>query len=237
LELVKAGHRFQCAIDVATGKATLSISGLDSFRPTAATSMRGPGTYHVRFANVDDQLTLWVKGSGAWSGERVAQFDAPTTYSVPGSDRPQPADLVPVGVASRGAALRVDHLRIFRDIYYIADRNSHDLITDFERVHFPYRPLSQESVAQFLSTPEQWEVFDKRQTVEFSLDADQFLALGDNSAESRDSRLWGDEYYVRRDLLIGKAFFIYWPHSWDELPYFHVFFPFFPNFARMGFVR
>ena len=245
LELVKAGHRFHCAIDVATGKATLSISGLDSFRPTAATSIRGPGASRVMLANVDDQLTLWVKGSGAWSRECVAQFDAPTTYSLPGSDRPQPADLVPVAVGSRGAALRVDHLRIFRDIYYIAAKSPQDsyVISDFDRFHSPYGPdsqMSQESVADFLSTPAKWDAFDRRRPwgdVEFPLDADQFLVLGDNSAESKDSRLWGKEHYVRRDLLIGKAFFIYWPHSWDEIPYFHVFCPFFPNFARMGFVR
>jgi signal peptidase I len=36
---------------------------------------------------------------------------------------------------------------------------------------------------------------------------------------------------VHRDLLIGKALFIYWPHSWDWPV------PLFPNFARMGFVR
>ena len=51
---------------------------------------------------------------------------------------------------------------------------------------------------------------------------------GDNSSNSQDSRLWvmdarrlgksGNEFYVTRDLLIGKAFFLYWPHSWDEIP-------------------
>ena len=56
--------------------------------------------------------------------------------------------------------------------------------------------------------------------------AKQFLMLGDNSAASKDSRLWEQdseypggpplEYYVRRDLLLGKALFIYWPHSWDK---------------------
>ena len=43
---------------------------------------------------------------------------------------------------------------------------------------------------------------------------DQFFALGDNSPQSKDSRLWETRntgYYVERDLLIGKALFIYWP--------------------------
>jgi hypothetical protein len=39
-------------------------------------------------------------------------------------------------------------------------------------------------------------------------------------------------------LLIGKALFIYWPHSWDRLPYFNsIPCPYFPNFTRMGLVR
>ena len=185
-------------------------------------------------ANVDQQLTLWVNN-------RVVRFDAPTAYDSLGDEQPQQGDLFsPVGVASRGAALRVDHLKIFRDIYYIADRDdqgAHYLITDFDREHFPYRVLSQDSVAGFLSTPAEWDAFRWRREVEFHLDADQFLVLGDNSAESKDSRLWGREYYVKRDLLIGKALFIYWPHSWDRIPYLHIPFPLFPNFARMGFVR
>jgi hypothetical protein len=35
--------------------------------------------------------------------------------------------------------------------------------------------------------------------------------LGDNSAWSKDGRLWGDNYWVPRELLIGKALFTYWP--------------------------
>jgi len=42
---------------------------------------------------------------------------------------------------------------------------------------------------------------------------------------------------VPRDLLIGKALFIYWPHSWNRIPYVNIPFPFFPNFGRMGLVR
>jgi len=54
--------------------------------------------------------------------------------------------------------------------------------------------------------------------------------LGDNSAKSKDGRLWGREFWVPRDLLIGKAMFIYWPHSWDRIPYVNIPFPYFPKF-------
>ncbi|NLF10120.1 MAG: hypothetical protein GX594_19395, partial [Pirellulaceae bacterium] len=74
--------------------------------------------------------------------------------------------------------------------------------------------------------------------VDFDLEEDQFFVLGDNSAFSKDSRLWGhDNHYVPRELLIGKALFIYWPHSYDRIPYLDIPFPFFPNFKDMGFVR
>ena len=70
------------------------------------------------------------------------------------------------------------------------------------------------------------------------MEPDQFFVLGDNSAKSKDGRLWGhDNYWVSRDLLIGKALFIYWPHSWNKIPYVNIPFPYFPNFGRMGLVR
>ena len=53
----------------------------------------------------------------------------------------------------------------------------------------------------------------------FTLSAGEFFAMGDNSPRSKDSRLWsnvrGDQHRhaVPRDALVGKAFFIYWPHG------------------------
>lgn len=55
-----------------------------------------------------------------------------------------------------------------------------------------------------------------------SLKADQYFVCGDNSPQSDDGRLWEapdpwiamldpDEGVVNRRLLIGKAFFVYWP--------------------------
>ncbi len=76
-----------------------------------------------------------------------------------------------------------------------------------------------------------------RRYVDFPLKPDQFFVLGDNSAKSKDGRLWGPEYWVSRELLIGKALFIYWPHSWNKIPYVNLPLPYFPNVARMGLVR
>lgn len=60
---------------------------------------------------------------------------------------------------------------------------------------------------------------------EYQIGPDEFFAMGDNTDQSYDSRMWGT---LNRELLIGKALLIYWPHSWKF---------FRPNFARMGFIR
>ncbi|MGQ9575943.1 MAG: signal peptidase I [Thermoguttaceae bacterium] len=280
LVLVEGGRLFQCALDLSDGTATLSISGLEGFRPTGRTAVSKPGTYRLRFANVDDQLVLWVDGS-------VVQLDSPAQYD-PGPDPlPDQQDLVPVRIGSRGAAVTLSHLRLFRDVYYIAQRyesrsanagwmSDYDLpqgAADCE--DHPLRdpaadpgrsaegrdwpeghgPLGGDPVvarvqylAELFSDPKRWCFFQYRRQVEFALGADQFLMLGDNSPESKDSRLWegdGAPYFVRRDLLKGKALWIYWPHSWDRIPGTDripflprgIWFPMFPNFARMVFVR
>jgi len=240
-ELVEGGWRMQCRIDVATGEATLSIDHEDpsrytartlnggDYRLSAQTAVRGPGKYQIMFANCDDQLRLWVGGCLVLFGGD----DAATCYAPLDNWRPHDSsfasDFSPVGIGSQGADLRVSHLKVLRDIYYIAETSSTPALTDFQqRIESPYRVLSD---------PALWDVFDNMRTVDFPLQKDQFFALGDNSPKSKDSRLWEREHYVRRELLIGKALYIYWPHSWNKLPGTNIPFPLFPNFSRMGFVR
>ncbi|NLX95070.1 MAG: hypothetical protein GXY83_02720 [Rhodopirellula sp.] len=234
LELIEGGRHFQCRIEVATGTATLSIDGMEDFRPTAKTKVLGPGGYHLRFANVDDQLLLWVN-------KGLVEFDRETTYPRLDNTVPTAEDLQPARLASHGAAVKFSHLKLRRDLYYIAVQaggGSAGIIADFNPFGPPYQPMTPERIDHFLSDPSQWEVFRTLREVEFPLQKDQFLMLGDNSAASKDSRLWDeDEFFVKRDLLIGKALYIYWPHSWNRISGTRIWFPFFPNLARMGFVR
>jgi len=242
VDLVRGGRRFLCKLDLSTGQAGLAISGLDGFGPTAMTKARGPGKHRIRFANVDDQLTLWVD-------DRVVKFDQPTKYDSSPLDvlRPREEDLAPARIGSQGAAVRVSHLKLFRDIYYIALHQTSDgggsmAMSDFETSHVE----RSDPLREFYSDPSQWGAFNDLREVEFKLHRDQFFVLGDNSSESKDSRLWEaqppNQCYVTRDLLKGKAMVIYWPHSWDRTPGFPPFrngiwFPMFPNLARMRFVR
>ena len=201
LELLEGGRVFQCELDIASGKATLTIDGgkqafdEDVLTPVANTDVKGADSYTLMFSNVDDQLLLWVDGS-------VVEFDTATTYPLLDNHADTDSDVRPVGLGARGAKITVDHLKVFRDVYYIAIKSPVSLYDD--------GPL------------------------DFELNTEQYFALGDNSPQSKDSRLWpqdGAEPYVTRDLLIGKALFIYWPHSRDDI------FPFCPNIPRMKFVR
>ena len=186
---------------------------------------------------MDDQLRLLVDGS-------EVRFDAPTTYDseAMGAHVPHLADLSPVGVAGKEADLLVSHLKVLRDIYYIADQGGRDRLSDFV------------GRAPDLADSATWQAaYDRENVREVPLvlapkdprhpENDQFLVLGDNSAQSKDSRLWPTDprnpvpIWVSRQMLTGEALFIYWPHSWDELPGTHIPCPFFPNFKRMHLVH
>ncbi|MFM7070339.1 MAG: signal peptidase I [Planctomycetota bacterium] len=238
-ELVESGEHYQCRVDVATGRAKLVV--VDNARPfvddagrpasqppTANTPIRGGRRHQIRFSNIDDELRLWVDG-------QVIAFDGPTTYESP-ADRPprwSPSDLgdlAPAGVGVRGANAQVRHLRVLRDVYYIAIR-AHiggDRGTDYDS------PLSPDEIQDVLSHSELWEsspLFASRREIDVELGADQFFPMGDNSPQSKDGRLWEGEPSVNRDLLTGKAVMVYWPHSWNTPV------PFLPNFSRIRLIR
>jgi signal peptidase I len=257
LMVVRAGRKYQCRIKVADGQATLSMTDTDG-QPlgfdggegdnlvetrTATTSVRGPGSYRLRLSNCDHELLLWVNGS-------VVKFDGPTTY--PGAELEQPAfsaedplDLAPVRIGSRGAAVRLTGLRVYRDKYYIATNSNGEGNDYIDLVSAPGFVYEQEAIPAILSNPDLWQstnmfAGNNRREVDFVLGKDQFLPLGDNSPQSFDGRFWlprndprfdQPHNYVERDLLIGKALLIYWPHTWNRP------IPFTPNFRKMGPIR
>ena len=258
LELIEAGHGHRCQFDLATGEATLTIDSAPEFRAKAKTKVRGPCTVNLRFANIDDQLLLWVNDS-------LIEFDGPATFASTPNEQPTIEDWSPVGIAVEGTSATVDHLRILRDIYYIADQYVENagrlgIVSDYRGLpdlDRDYTPLSMYLQLDSTGKP---APLPKSAPVKFRLGPDEFLALGDNSPKSKDSRLWDSkvrdpktgaerlEYFVSRDLLVGKAMFIYWPHAWaPDWAYpiatrrlggnmtFRV--PFYPNFGRMQFIR
>ncbi len=254
-DLVEGGAHFTCEIDVATGKALLRCddSVVDTkvtFRdetdaeidqPTAQTPLKGPGEYHVEYVNADDCIHLWINN-------KLIEFDAATFtrtgIAIPTYQKNNPGDAEPAGVATNGLEATISRLKIVRDIYY----------TSVKVRSTPYvnPPLENETtgdpdeIQHLQENPELWntdvgiEFFQKKKgsfEPMFKLERGaspeqaQFLPMGDNSPRSLDGRVWDGENYVERDMLIGRAMLIYWPHT-KNTPV-----KFFPNFGRMGFIR
>jgi signal peptidase I len=161
--------------------------------------------------------------------------DFPTGFK---TGAPTQVDLSPVAVGGKGAAVTYKRLKILRDIYYIA-LSSHDQGNYDARDRMKNEP--QVDRTKLFTIPANFVYLSPGNLLpshEFPLEKvgegrnpkDQFFAMGDNSPQSQDSRLWwhhndeNPEYWVNRDLLIGKAMVIYWPHPWGG---------FWPNWSRM----
>ncbi|MEM9657197.1 MAG: S26 family signal peptidase [Planctomycetota bacterium] len=263
LDVVEAGYHFRCTIDLSTGAATLGIvdgrtgKPLD-FSAMAATPVSQAGSYTLRFANVDDQLLLWVDG-------RSIEFDVQhydpdqllggRSDMIPWAsedDDGDQGDLSPVGIGALNADLNVSRLQVFRDIYYIAtsDKNSgaEQRSIDYPSPSLvdPDRRLERiRDPRDLFAVPENWERFRYRRKARFEIGQDQYFVMGDNSPESKDCRLWreGDfttgipgGAYLDRRLLIGKAVCVFWPHSWGGVPGLQRL-PGWPNFGDMRLVR
>ena len=226
LDLVEAGIRHECSLDLGRGVATFSRGGV--VLATAGCRVRGQGRWRVMFANVDDELSLFVNGG------RV-ETDEPTTWpgsideassarpvvrgAIAGSEEPD--DLAPAGISAHDADVTVTGMRVLRDVYYVASGTQAALIG-----REPEEPV-----------------------VSYPLGEDQFFMLGDNSSASKDGRAWGTPeepiHHVDRRLLIGRALVVFWPHAvptpWNvklaERCGWELRLPCLPNFARMRFVR
>lgn len=227
LELNEGVRRYRCSINVTSGMATLTRSDDLAADPAtspqielakAQTPVKGMGTYTLRFANVDDRLCLWV--NEGWLRSGLILFGSGAEYDAPSNRRPQEADLHPAAFTAQGLAATVSNLLIERDIYYRSENVTNDAGN--------YSPAHHEvdeglRLREALNDPQRWgDIYENNsQKVEFNqLESDQFFVMGDNSPRSQDSRLWPNEvrhainrHAVERQALIGKAFFIYWPHG------------------------
>ena len=209
LELIEGEFTYQCRIDCQTSTAELfkQTSDREVELASAACGDFGAGNYHLRFANVDDRLVLWINDQKVDFGQG-AVLDQPNALSQP---LPTNNDLTPAGIAAQGLDATVSELLIERDIYYRADMSEHDFRRN-DQGRF------RRDLARYLDRPEDWSQRYLQEaemdSVEIKITDDGYLALGDNSPRSRDSRLWSPALQsVPRKFLVGKAFFIYWPHG------------------------
>ncbi|MDZ4831624.1 MAG: S26 family signal peptidase [Phycisphaerae bacterium] len=203
------------------GKATLSVRGKESGELTASVTqdiaLPAPGApCDVEFWHVDQRMSLWLNGRqivaldyDRWTPEDRVRFSR--FGSTLGQYRADPVNhqgVTPPQLewSLSGAPVTLHRVRVDRDLYY--------------------RP-------GYLSPPDQLAsngpvinglAFGTDIDNPAQLKADQFLMLGDNSAASRDGRLWGRPhqivtevlgesapFIVPRDLLLGKAWSVYFP--------------------------
>ncbi|MCH2182901.1 MAG: signal peptidase I [Mariniblastus sp.] len=246
LRAVEGGADFLCEIDVASGKATLTsndetvkfVAGeRQASQATGQTGIRGEGSYQVMYANADDRIYLWVDG-------RLVEFDAPdyvrSSPVLPSWTSENHGDAEPLGVGARNIKLTVSRLKVFRDIYYTAATNRDQIGAEFLGASrlTPFQQIQQRRL--LFQSPSQWAQPESKQIFQqnkgrdkpmFPLGEGQYFPLGDNSPSSLDARVWNGPHYLPEELLIGRAMFIYWPHSLNSP------IPYFPNFQRMGFIQ
>jgi signal peptidase I len=222
LRLVKGGSYFQCDLDIASGKAVFWIPEVPEFEPfSVKVPIRIGHNHDVMFCNVDEEMRLIVDGKEI-DTQGKGRYDALChDDGLLSRDRsPTVLDLEPAAIGLGGnTSVHIEHLKIMRNLYYISSddpmtNNLCDLIDSPFRYGFSFD--HEESAKKILSMPEYWTNFGKTRRTVFKLEKDQFLMCGDNSAQSKDSRLWtsdGIPYYVERQYLIGEAIFVFWPHG------------------------
>ena len=261
-ELNEGNLQYRVRVDLNTGKAKLvkvTKIGTDYEEDVlgeADCDLSGIDDFHVRFANVDDRLCFWLD-------DDLVDFGSKAELELDASMRPGPSDgdLIPVGIAVQQASVSVSDLLIERDIYYRASKTDPQVFNDEEHP-------DQYDLRRVLDNPSKWgeKYYGRRREARFELKAAEYLMLGDNSPRSQDSRVWPNQernaerrHAVPRSALVGRAFYIYWPHGIPFMndgngytatvhkkrqeggvvksDYPDMRFPFYPNFGRMRRIR
>ena len=172
----------------------------------------------VELWHVDGQISVWV------DGEQVFRHDIDVPFAtVARRPRPDPHPAVAIEVA--GVPVVLHRVQLDRDLYY-GSRDAGGTLARGARERTRSGELLQ-PVERVLLGP------------------DEFFLVGDNGPQSLDGRFWSDvdpwvrerlggdlrPGIVRRRLLIGRAFFVYFPapHRAGRLPI--------PNFGKMRFIH
>jgi signal peptidase I len=187
LELSRGEDRFQVLWVLNTGSCYLVRKNQDGedILDGRATALRKKGSYRLRFANVDQRLVVWLNGELLF-GDGVPY--PPAKRAGPHAKN----DLEPASIGVRNAAVEVRKLRLFRDVYYTGGES----------------PSEPDVPSVTWTDPDTWSELGKPPIRTFYVQPGHYFMLGDNSPESSDSRFWGS---VPQRLLLGRAFFVYYP--------------------------
>ncbi|MFN7732057.1 MAG: S26 family signal peptidase [Pirellula sp.] len=148
LVLVEAGVEHECIIDLDNGNATARLlydgnplkafHSKDSWETSllASTPLRAGSSARIKFANVDDALTLWINGRHIpWGEQGKFSIDAalPDFVPLPKTTPENPLDAAPVAIGVRAGGCTIERAQVYRDIYYIAHQSNQGL-TDYDDV-------------------------------------------------------------------------------------------------------
>jgi signal peptidase I len=211
-----------------------------TFKAVTPTTLSGVGaprigeSYRLAMNNVDHALSFYVDGTkvleydGTWTAkDAIDDLQAHPADWTNAAGMRIPAEVVNTMIQIDVAGpCALSHLKLYRDLYY----------------------------TQVLSTYAQRRGGPGTATQDnpLTLGPDEFFAMGDNSRQSNDGRLWRDVYnpladlgtrpgIVPRRFLLGKAFFVYWPAGFrptdaQKVPLVHEW-PIIPNTGDMRIIR
>jgi len=219
-------HEFEASIGAGAASIRMRPVGAEAWTDLASgpAPELAPGRIaNIEFEHVDQALRLRASGrtfaeaAYDWGPEeRLAR-----AMRLDGSDYADPRPYRPpaVQLSVAGAAATLHRLGLDRDLYWRTGREGGRY----------FRATAPGST--------------------FTLHEDQFFVLGDNSPHSRDSRRWDrvDPWVARqyddrvgvvpRGLLMGKAFFVYFPAPHPDVRIPLVDLPLAPDFGRLRFIR
>jgi hypothetical protein len=143
-----------------------------------------------RLAHVDSQWILWHQDRllGQWPDPQNPSLTSATNEN-PLRKQPNPSPLIVIRATGKGS--KVTDLVLSEDVYYTSYA--------WESAH---RPTGDPLWGESSST---WE-----------LKEDEYLALGDNTAHSRDSRHWRTGPAIPARLLVGKVLARFSLAGWPE---------------------
>lgn len=147
------------------------------------------------FGQVDHQLLLWE------NGRLSMKIPLETSGSL---NQLSEKDLHPLSMEGRGRGIVVSDLVLRRDIYYTRQSQGSDY----------FRPaVGSLEMDEFLSTPSKWRRLQeiKPQAQPWKLGNGEYIALGDNSLQSNDSRHWRQGPIVQERMILGRAELRLWP--------------------------
>jgi len=181
LDLVFVEGEREFVLRLRAEKASGSTCLLGSERPlaTAGPVFLCKGQKHrVEFWNLDGLIGFELDGKAVFSYEHKSRLPEERDW--------MEGTRCGFRMAARELKATLTNLRLQRDLYYRGDAHPIDI----------WGRRRDESVRTYaIDEPLQ-------------LGPDDFFALGDNSTNSKDSRMWG---VVPRKNLIGQAFAIFWP--------------------------